>query len=166
LDLKIDMSKQYDLFIGHNETFAKIASLLKPPFRKVLIAAGSEPNFGNAQQQIRIKNLNERKKLNFKVYEDNIVPVLDQNYKEADLILLFGNSFVKQTYPENYHAKMTLINNVTLHPFFKKENRSRTNNFLFISRVGQVHRGLDLLLYIFPSLPIKLYVISAFVTET
>src|SRR5690606_29023645 len=38
LDLKIDMSKQYDLFIGHNETFAKIASLLKPPFRKVLIA--------------------------------------------------------------------------------------------------------------------------------
>jgi hypothetical protein len=161
----VDYSKEYDIYIGHNVSFANIARKLKGNPRKFLLATGSEPNFGNRQQRLRVEDLNRRRKTDMKVYSDNIVPDLTENYELADLIVLMGNDFVRKTYPVRFAEKMALVNNVTLHPFFEPVKRARNNHFLFISSVGQVHRGLDLLLEIFSKLPYKLYVLSAFKSE-
>ena len=161
----VDYSIQYDLFIGHNITFHEIAGKLRGTVKNILLASGSSPEFGNEQQRKRIQELNERKNSRLMVYDENIVPDLSKNYKTADIILLFGNEFVRRTYPAVFREKSRLINNLTLHPFFTPRKRARNNNFLFISSVGQVHRGLDLLLDIFVSLKNKLYVLSAFEKE-
>jgi len=162
---RIDYSIEYDLFIGHNITFATIAGKLKGNFKKLLIVTGSEPNFGNNQQRRRIEELNNRKQTKQFVYTDNIVPDLSLNYEIADSILMLGNKFVKDTYPQKYHSKVRLINNITMHPFFSVKREERNNNFLFISSVGQIHRGLDLVLDVFSGLKNKLYILSSFEKE-
>jgi hypothetical protein len=164
-DKEIDYSIKYDLFIGHNFTFAEIAEKLRDSCKKVLIATGSEPNFGNNQQKLRIDEVNKRKHTSQFVYDGNIVSDLSLNYEIADRVLMLGNEFVRNTYDQKYHSKIRLVNNVTLHPFFSMKSQERTNNFLFISSVGQIHRGLDLLLDIFPGLTNKLYVMSSFDDE-
>lgn len=161
----VDYSIRYDLFIGHNVTFHEIAEKLQGTAKKILLASGSSPEFGNEQQRKRIQELNKRKNSRLAVYDENIVPNLSANYEAADIILLFGNEFVRSTYNSLFRKKSRLINNLTLHPFFKPKKRPRNNNFLFISSVGQVHRGLDLLLDTFVSLKNKLYILSAFERE-
>jgi glycosyltransferase involved in cell wall biosynthesis len=164
-DENIDYSRHYDLFLGHNYTFSKIASKLSPETRKALICTGSEAHFGNEQQRLRIIDVNRRKGTNLSIYEANRVPDLSINYKVADVMLILGNEFVKATYPPAYHHKIQLFDNVTLHPFFKRPEKKRSNTFLFISSLGQVHRGLDLVLDVFAKLPYKLFVMSAFKEE-
>ena len=165
-DKDINYSLRYDIFIGHNVTFHDICKRINSDAKKILIATGSEPTFGNSQQRLRIRDVNNRRKSDLKVYDDNIVPDLTKNYEIADEILLMGNNFVKSTYPATFSEKIALVNNVTLHPFFERRSNKRTNSFLFISSVGQIHRGLDLLLEIFRDLDEKLYILSAFSDET
>jgi len=164
-DSSVDYSIAYDLFIGHNITFTKIHQRLKGSFKKILLGAGSDPQFGNEQQRIRIAYVNKKKHANLPVYDDNIVPDITSNYETADRVLLLGNDFVRNTYPAVFRKKMELINNVTLHPYFKLGKRTRKNAFLFISSVGLVHRGLDLVLDVFSKLDQKVYILSAFEKE-
>ncbi len=162
----VNYDESYDVFIGHNITFTPIASRLKGNFKKILLATGSDPHFGNQQQNLRIADVNRRKGSSLAVYNDNIVPDLSPNYELADEVLLLGNSFVRNTYAKRFQPKIKLINNVTLHPYFRRGGRGRKNCFLFISSVGQVHRGLDLLLDVFSSLPYELLILSAFELES
>jgi hypothetical protein len=166
LDENVDYAKEYDIFIGHNITFANIAKKLNGHTKKVLLVTGSAPEFGNSQQKQRIEDVNKRHGVNFLVYGDNIVPDLSKNYEMADNILILGNDFVKETYPINIQSKIKLLDNTTQHPFFNvKTTNTRNNNFLFISSVGQIHRGLDLLLEVFPGKTSKLYILSNFNEE-
>lgn len=169
LNYKVDTSIKYDIFIGHNISFESISNCVEKSkvIPKILLATGSEPNFGNLQQEKRRIDLLNRNGFSIPLYSNNIVPDLNKVYLKADRILLLGNDFVKSSYGVNLRKKIRLINNVTLHPYFEESSTySRTNNFLFISSVGQVHRGLDILLDVFKEFPdSKLYVLSSFKQE-
>jgi|SRR5690606_5741292 len=152
------------LFIGHNIHFASIAeSLERKDASRVLILSGSYHHFGNEQQHIRASNLAARRGSSVPVHRNNIVPDLDPNFKVADRLLLMGTDFIRNTYPEKVREKMSLFNNVVVMGCEKKRFTSR--NFLFMSSVGQVHRGLDLVLETFAKRDERLYVCSMFPTE-
>lgn len=163
--LRMDFEPGRDcaLFIGHNISFATIVKRLRTGVPRILIITGSYPQFGNEQQAIRARNLEARRGIRLKVYEDNIVPDLSENLELADRILVLGSEFVRNTYPEKYRHKMVLFNNILNVPLRKREISYR--NFLFISSIGQVHRGLDLVLEVFAGRQEKLYVCSSFRQE-
>jgi hypothetical protein len=166
LDEDIKNLEQYDLFLGHSSKFRNIADRLSPRCRKILFVTGSNPSFGNEQQYQRSKEVFERRSISILPYVDNLVSDSRKNFEAADVILLLGNEFVKDTYDRVFHPKIRLINNVALFDWRRKEAGRPSRNFIFLSSVGQVHRGLDLVLEVFAKRSERLYVLSDFAAET
>jgi hypothetical protein len=83
LNENVDYSESYDLFVGHNRTFAKIANKLEPSCKKALIIAGSHPYFDTAQLKIRAENLYQRRgvKLPFPEIDGSYV---EENFRSLD----------------------------------------------------------------------------------
>ena len=160
----IDLS-EYDLFIGHTNTFSKIASRLKPNVGKILLLTGSNPVFGNKAQADRAAYLKRRKGIDIELFEENIVSLPEDNFLCSDRILLMGNSTVLETYPENFQQKIILINNVSPFTSLTTNHKKRSNSFLFMSSIGQVHRGLDILLDVFQNRSEDLIICSDYEKE-
>ncbi len=168
-DLNINIDKKYSLFIGHTSTFPEIKKRINLCGKSILLTTGSEPAFGNDSQKRQADLLLKRKGVYLPVFEENIVKPALPSHSEAEKVLMMGNEFVKNTWYKKYSHKYNLINNVSAIPTSFPDALSRKSNFLFISSIGQVHRGLDLLLDIFSRREYrqnKLYVCSLFNQET
>lgn len=167
-DVRVNSKKKYDLFFGHTSTFPEIKKRLNLRGQTILLTTGSEPTFGNTSQVRQAAELFKRKGVYLSVFEENIVKPALEAHEEADKILMMGNEFVKNTWYKKFKNKYNLINNVSaIQPEFPGVVR-RKKNFLFISSIGQVHRGLDLLLDVFSRKEYrqyKLYVCSSFDQE-
>jgi hypothetical protein len=158
--------RKYDIFLGHGPNFSKVAEKIKKKnnnCKTILLLTGSNPAFGNEQQRIRSLNLMKRRDINIPIYEENIVGDNSYNLAIADKILLLGNDFVLNTYPKQFHHKIVLHDNVSIFPARKKEGFLK--RYIYMSSVGQVHRGLDLILETFENRREKIYLCSSFKEE-
>ena len=158
-----EIKGNYDLFLGHTKTFSEIASLLPKECIKILLLTGSSPEFGNRQQKLRSEALRTRRAIAIPEFSENVVPDASENLNVADSILLVGNDFTKYTWHADFHSKMFTIDNFSMFP--RSTKIIENHNYLFLSSVGQVHRGLDLVLEAFSGREENLFICSGFEKE-
>jgi hypothetical protein len=151
---------KYDLIVDHGNLHQKIyvEQIRKPKIISILATAYFK--FNNKQEAERIKYFNKKNKIT--AYPKRQISEVKLNL--SNLILLHGNNLTKNTYPKIYHDK---IFNIPNYPFpflinnkkFEKENKQ---SFLFVgSSLGQIHKGLDLLLEVFLELQeFNLYILG------
>jgi len=160
LDEDIDTSVKYDLFIGHNIHFHKIAKKIQPGAIKVLLTTGSSPTYDNSQLARRNEALRRRRSvLNCNFYrpiEEPDYPYL--NFKVADWVYMIGApSIVSETWYPEFRNKFVAYKNLTqFRPTISKRKKKNdlvgANAFVYLSSVGNLRRGLDLVLETFSSL--------------
>jgi len=159
--------KKYDIFIDIYSNFERLSQYLEPSCVKVSFILGSYPLFQNNSEQIRLKNLEERRGV--KPPHKRYYP-LSSNIKLLDFIAGYGNKTVHKTYPLKNKTIIPIpIPVVKTYEFPENKNfeEARTH-FLWFGGGGAVLKGLDLLVEIFAALPhLKLSIIgpSAFEKE-
>ena len=155
LNENVDFTKKYDIFIGHNKTFYKIASKLNSDCKKILLTTGCSPEFDNKQLLLRQSALNKRRnnsslKLYSPLPDNDKFPYL--NFNIADFIyMIAANTVPSRTWYTEYSNKFYHYDNLTQFIPIKKE-KITPNNFIFMSSTGQLRRGLDLVLETFSKL--------------
>jgi len=154
----------YDLFIGHGQNAANLASSL-PLAKKMFFATGAEAAFNNAQEQARYDYLEQRKGV--RLQPNRLAPVYTEKLSDFDVVVVHGNAFTRSTF-DDANAKVIAINNhlpCDLDPVAKNLQTAR-NGFLFMASNGQVHKGLDIVLDAIAQRPkVHLYVCSRFKSE-
>ncbi len=157
LNTNVDYNIKYDLFIGHNKTFNVIANKLSDNVKKVLLTTGASPSYDNAKLEQR------QTELQFRLSTDNtfFTPITQTQYETknieaADAFFMIGNKKVSDTWGIPSGKKIFHYSNVNKLKFSQKT--TRTNNFIYLSSVGQLRRGLDLILPAFFNRKEHLYV--------
>jgi hypothetical protein len=165
LSENINYHIKYQLFIGHNKFFHKIASSLSSDCRKILLTTGCSPEYDNAQLALRNNNLKKLRSVN----EDFYSPITDTEYAKtnceiADDIFMIGSTFIKEHgWYTIAKEKAYLYNNVSL--FDPEIKDSNTNTFVFMASNGQLRRGLDLILEVFAKREERIYICGPFDSE-
>lgn len=162
---KVDTDINYDLFIGHNISFGALASKLNHNCKKVLLTTGCSPEYDNNQLCIRNKDLQIRKKTHCNFYKpiENYQYALN-NCNISDQIFMIGSEYIKENgWYTLAKSKSYLYNNVTSLTPRIKENK--TGNYIYMSSVGQLRRGLDLVLEAFENRNEKLYICAPYEQE-
>lgn len=164
LDSSPDNARRYDLVLSHGPRYFDHIRTLKAGGIKLLLVTGANPAFGNQAQQEREHLLRTRRQVPFDPRSLNIVTYLEPALHDADHILLIGNEWTRSTYDSVVRAKIQTIPNVS--PFAARRRKGPPENrFIFFSSVGQVHRGLDLVLEAFQQMDAKLIVASHYESE-
>lgn len=157
----------YDLVIDHGNLHKKICDSQKINPFIISFLATSYYEFNNNAEIKRINNFIERNQI-------NTLPKRQLNKMNLDLcdvILLHGNKETKNTYPDKFHRKIHTIPN---YPFSflisdikKKYDDKIKKTFLYFgSSLGQIHKGLDLLIEVFLELKnLNLYICGKFEKE-
>ncbi|MFD1629015.1 glycosyltransferase [Pseudopedobacter beijingensis] len=157
LDTKIDQAINFDLFIGHNKTFNEISLKLNKQCKKILLTTGSSPFYDNemlASRQNYVQTLMGTKEKFYTPMED--IAYVPKNIEVADAFFMIGNKYISDTWNIPDHKHITHFSNVNNINFRIKQHR--TNNFIYLSSVGQLRRGLDLILTVFSKRPERIYI--------
>ena len=157
-------NRTYDLVLSHGPKYFDHIRALKPGGTKLLLVTGANPAFGNNAQQERERLLRTRRPVPFEPKPLNLVTYLEPALQDAQHILLVGNAWTRSTYDIAVQAKMWPIKNIT--PFAARlREQTPRKRFIFFSSVGQVHRGLDLVLEAFQKTDAQLLVASHYANE-
>jgi len=154
---EIDFSIDFDIFIGHNKTFNVIAECLNKDCKKVLLTTGSSPYHDNKilfERQDVLQLLKNTKDAFFSPMVN--IEWVNKNFKITDYILMLGNDVILKTWPYFDKRKVFYYNNVSYIDF--KIKKQRKGNFLYLSSVGQLRRGLDLVIESFKGKSEKIYI--------
>jgi len=166
-DRKVTLNKMYDMVVdihpGLNRIYEKA---MNTTCVKVAYMTGSNPNFTNTSELSRLDDLYERKGIRLK-QRRYAKPFEKSEIESFDALIMISNKFNFRTYEEFSFKRVFLIKN-TAYSFLKRDDFSRINpsNFLFLASLGQVHKGLDLLLEVFSLHPkLNLFICSPFMHE-
>ncbi len=162
-DLDVPTDRTYDFFMGHTRTFLEIKKKIRLQGKAALLVTGSAPEFGNAAQHARAKDLYQRRGILLPVHSCNIVESARELHAAADHVLMLGNDFVRSTWYPEFQHKYRLINSASAQ--MVNLGPERSGGFLFLSSTGQVHRGLDVLLEVFAERGEHLHICSAVLKE-
>lgn len=163
----VKLNKAYDLIVDiHPGETTIYQDHLSTNGKKIAYITGSNPVFSNAQEIKRLQDLSARRGKT--LMQRRYVPPFDKERLESfDSIFLLGNEQTLSTY-SNFNLKRTYLLPNTGHESLYSYNFSGklSDHFLFLGSIGQVHKGLDLLLDIFSETKDKyLYILSAFKDE-
>ncbi|MEQ8172475.1 MAG: glycosyltransferase [Candidatus Eremiobacterota bacterium] len=164
-DANFKPARIYDLVLSHRFNLNNIKKSLQNSI-KIYLSTGINHIISNRNVKKRYENLIERRKCNLKIkslLSEDMPFVL-----EADFIIGFGNDFIMKTWQEIVKVPTYLFNNYGFQKtkFIDKKFIDARRNFLFFASSGQVLKGLDLLLDIFPKYPeLNLYICSRFEKE-
>ncbi|MBQ9334762.1 MAG: hypothetical protein IJS12_10560 [Lachnospiraceae bacterium] len=163
--VRLPRHKSYDLVIAQFPKDCDRYTLhLKPDAVRIAYITTSSTEFNNKAELGRIEALYERKGARLEPYRQ-IPPITDdiRGYKAS---LVMGNHRNIGTY--DYLPNPYIINNSSKPVDFEVTYDEKSPlNFMYLGSVGQVHKGLDLLLEIFsePGFPCNLYVCGAYEHE-
>lgn len=148
---------KYDLFIGHGcKNFESICNILPENIPCIYFSSTSYWKFNNDKELERIEDLKQRIATDY-LPERLLSEKYEISLRRADLIISLGNSVIRNTFPKNLEVKS--ISNVSygdvVFPNRQKDYAVGRNHFLYFAGLGPVHKGLDLLLESFSSLPHK-----------
>ncbi len=164
LDENISTDINYDIFIGHNVTFSRIANKVNNDCKAILLITGSSPEYDNDILQQRNSELKHRKKVDYDFFKAVAnVDYAKENCERADYIFMIGNRDIAATWYPVVQEKVSFYNNVNLLKF--KRKKGRTNNFIYMSSVGQLRRGLDLVIDTFAGREEKVYICGPYQEE-
>lgn len=138
---------------GHSPNL-ELAAKKWPNAYVVMYATGPLYIHQNAQEQLMVDLVNERLGTDFKV--ERWVPPYD-SHTIADKILMIGSRATIETFPEECRPKITLI-----HPSSQARQivdpvrYAHENEYFFMASVGNLLRGIPLLIESFSSHPDKI----------
>ncbi len=158
-NVSIDFSK-YSLVMGmrkHVEDSLRYRWLTGSEFPKVVAYTnGPHPYFQNEETMKRLIGTFKRTNTVFASSVHLLDDVHAMQYTFADLLILFGNDFVRSTY-EPYKIGPIETVNAIVHTSVKEIDLGQKSfdntKFLYFGSYGAVHRGLDLLLEYFERHP-------------
>lgn len=155
----IDYTK-YDLILGFGEPLVKSFNYkTKPNVKRIYYGTGMHVQFQNHNSLKRIERVRENKG----VWILNSGRIVDKNWSEqttiVDAMILLGNEEVRASYNKYFNKDIYLLN-PSIHKFFDyreiiegKDFTAAKRNYLWFGSGGLIHKGLDLLLDVFKSLP-------------
>lgn len=163
--VKSNFDKKYDMLIDlHPRDNVVYNKFLKENCIKIAYLTGSNPSFSNIAEEDRINNVYKRhgQKLLCRRYAE----LISKRIETYDAAFFIGNKYNLRTYTEFKMPPVYFIKNTGYDFKFSNKNR-KANNFMFLASLGQVHKGLDLLLDIFANTckDCNLYICSNFKEE-
>ncbi|MCE1225459.1 MAG: glycosyltransferase [Geobacteraceae bacterium] len=157
---------QYDLVIDiHPGNDRPYLPFLKPGGKKIAYITGSNPVVANQAELKRLDDLFERRGVRLAPLRQ-ADPFPAEALERFNAFFLIGNSRTLATYDEFNLPPVFLLPNTAVAGINPAGSGRSTQNFLFLASGGQVHKGLDLLLELFPRHPqLQLHVCSSFRSE-
>lgn len=162
------LSKKYDLVFGlipREDHFYE--KFLHENAIRIAYLTSSNLVFTREAEQKRLDELEKRRGVRLKAYRQTAT--IDKSIERFNAAFFFGNEYNIQTYscfrmPPVYYIVNNGYDNLYIPPF----SEHHADSFLFFGSLGQVHKGLDLLLEMFsiPGFPFHLYVCGAYEQET
>lgn len=132
---------------------------------KIAYLTTSSPEFNNTSELERISRFEKRRGKCVKPMRQ--LPDLSEDFYSYDAYFVMGNTITASTYNLDSKKIFYIVNNASklIQPV-SLENKKSTN-FLFLGSVGQVHKGLDILLEVFAKddFPCDLYILGAYEHE-
>lgn len=162
---KTNFNKKYDLLIDiHPRDNATYNYFLKDECIKIAYLTGSNTSFSNMAEKKRLDNLYSRRKIKLLPRRRGLL--ISKKIENYDAAFFIGNEYNLKTYAEFKMPPVYFIKN-TGYKFDFSNNKRDAKNFMFLGSVGQVHKGLDLLLEIFTNKlkDCNLYICSNFENE-
>lgn len=159
-DVSFRVQKKYDLFFGHGGyNFETIAKQLPDQAIKIYWFPSCALPFLNSQEQLRLKNLYKRHKVSLNPVRS--LPVENQSdWQLADSVISLGNQYARSTYKTS--IPIFSFNNAAykeLQPErICRDFTMARSNFLFFAGIGNVHKGLDLVIEAFNNIDAHLYI--------
>lgn len=149
--------RSYDIIFDNYWNLERFAKLQPKATKAVLFSESYQP-FANLAERKRIECLGSRRKGNTcRPRRSRPDDCMDKSFAVADFAALIGNRQTLQTYPKEWRRQLTLVTTNTLNPPLIKtaEQICRSGNgFLWHFGHGAVHKGLDLVLEAFASMPL------------
>lgn len=144
--------KDYAIFVDAKWNMERIAPVLNKDCIKVLHPLSAHPLFHNAAELRRLLELRERRGVMLRPRRQD---PLNWGIEHADCATVIGNEFTLSTYR---YAKKPLYRLPsswpTTYPWQEtKDFEACRNRFFWFGGGGMVHKGLDLVLEVFASLP-------------
>ncbi|WP_091759514.1 glycosyltransferase [Butyrivibrio sp. INlla18] len=165
-DPYVHLKKKYDLVIAQ---FPKdvdcFSNNIKENAIKIAYLTTSSPEFNNAAELSRIDQMEKRRGVRLEPLRQ--IPELTDDFYSYDAFFVMGNETTLSTYKGINKNCFLIKNHTNAIDCSIDVNKKKSNNFMFIGSVGQVHKGLDILLEIFSEegFPCNLYVLGAYKNE-
>lgn len=138
----------YDLLIGFGGAFARSFSRTNFRGKRILHLTGANPNFSNAAEATRCRNLRMRQGVMLAPRREVYWPWMFSAIN-SDAVFVLGNSWTISTYDglngSTYLIPVPYVAQVELQKVFKDYSKVK-NNFCWFAGGGAVHKGLDILL--------------------
>ena len=168
-DTMVNVGHSYDLFFGHlGRSWMHIARQLPPRCVKVFYAACPPWDTANRGKDARIDYLNRRRGFHVPYFSDSADEELTA-YAAADGIICLGN----KTSLDEFASRNPIVRAVPVGTYpddhFDPETKdflAGRSRFFFFGAIGNIRRGLDLLLDAFSGIPeAELYISTILDTE-
>jgi glycosyltransferase involved in cell wall biosynthesis len=152
--------QNYSLFVGHGGVnFEHLARQLAPDTPKIYFSTGLYWQEHNRREEERFRALEQRR--GARLPSDRRIPCSEEYANQtADGIICLGNEVTRESYakfPRVWNVNNAAYPEPRCEPA-KKNFETARRNFLFFSGGGNVHKGLDLLLEVFPKLDAQLWI--------
>jgi glycosyltransferase involved in cell wall biosynthesis len=144
--------KSYDIFIDNYHNMERLSPLLGPRCIKIFHATTSDWKFNNKAELQRFADLRARKGI--EAQPDRPLPP-NKAAELCDEITLLGNEVTAHTYAYA-HKPITHIPISTTHTFASptdKDFEKIKKNYIWFGGAGVVHKGLDLVVEAFATMP-------------
>ena len=161
------LGRKYDLVIDlHPRAHPIYEDRLAPGARRVCYITGSNPSFSNAAERSRLRDLEGRRGVSLKPRR-HVPPFPKPVLESFDSMITFAGETALSTYGEFRLPPVHRVVNGGYDDVEPTESGRRDpRRFLFMASVGQVHKGLDLLLEVFAAEPdLSLVVCSMYAAE-
>lgn len=148
----IKLKNKYDLIIdlipGKNPVFKKH---MKEGCKTIAYLTGSNATFQNAAEKSRLADLEKRRGVALTPRRQS--PYLTKDIENYTACFMIGNAYNWRTYDEFNLAPPYYIKNTGhIQKYIFNKSIKKKNYFLYFGSIGQVHKGLDLLLEVFSTM--------------
>lgn len=157
---RMPTGKTYDLIISHKVDLPGVSGLVNPGTVIIYLSSGLNHVHSNRNLQRRYQLFRARRGCDVKLRR--AVPEYMPYVETAQAIVGFGNELTMSTWKSSFGVPTYCFNNYGFPVSMSlesKDYRSARKNFLYLASSGQILKGLDLLLEVFPKHPdLHLYV--------
>ena len=151
-DLRFLPQKNYAYFVGTHANFDHIAPILNSDCTKIFHGATCHWRFLNDAERARLDAIEDKRGVRLEP-----VRALGPNHaiELCDVAIMLGSDATLQTYPQvNKHIERIPLSTTHTYPSPEGKDFEKVNkNFIWFGGAGLAHKGVDLVLEAFASMP-------------
>ena len=158
-------NKKYNIIFDIHNNLERLFKYLKPNCIKILYTTGTHWMFQNTAEYQRLLSLKRRKGV---VLEPRRIVPKSYGIENCDYVIYLGNNETRKTfeYANKIMYNIPLSNNACF-PFLENKDFDQCKKtFLWMGGSGLVHKGLDLVLDVFKTIPdFQLHIVGSIKSE-